>query len=160
MAQPPDDGSNHGSQQGIALPVGNVARYVVTYLRSNPSTSPRTATVISITNNSSGSCQTSVDWKVGFGGVSCTTSLTLGPGQTGEHCSRPLGTGGLLCNATCSPALTAIEGNAIVGSTNSTACSAIALEARTFYTTGSSDQTLNAISPSKVVRFGAGNSGD
>jgi hypothetical protein len=106
------------------------------------------------------SCGTPVDWKVGFGGVSCTTSLTLGPGQTGEHCSRPLSTGDLACNATCSPALTFVEGNAHVGSTSGAECGRIAVEARTFYTTGSSDETLNAVSPSKVVRFGAGNRGD
>ena len=160
MAQP-SDGSDHGSQQASpALAAGTVPRYVVTYMNSDTLSSPRTTTVISITNNSSVSCLTSVDWKFGFGGVSCTTSLSLGPGQTGEHCSRPLGTGDLVCNATCSPALTAIEGNAIVGSTNILACSAIALEARTFYTTGSTDGTLNAISPSKVVRFGQGNQGD
>jgi hypothetical protein len=158
-AQAPD-GSDRASRAAPALPGGDVARYVVTYMNSDTFTSPRTATVISITNNSSATCRTSVDWKVGFLGVACTTVLTLAPGQTGEHCSRPLSTGDLVCNATCSPALTAIEGNAIVGSTNNGACAAIALEGRTFYTTGSTDATLNAISQSKVVKVRTGNAGD
>ena len=155
------DGS--GPQTRVLTPqvaIGQVPRYVSTYMASQTGPSPRSATVISITNNSSSVCGTSVDWKVGFGGVSCTTTLSLAPGQTGEHCSRSLNSGLAVCNATCAPELTAIEGNAIIGSTSGTPCAAIAVSARTFYTTGTSDQTLNGVSDANLVRVGSGNNGD
>jgi hypothetical protein len=155
------DGS--GPQTRLFTPqvaVGQVPRYVATYMASQTGPSPRSATVISITNNSSSVCGTSVDWKVGFGGVSCTTTLSLAPGQTGEHCSRSLNSGLAICNATCSPELTAIEGNAIIGSTSGTPCAAIAVSARTFYTTGTSDLTLNGVSDTNLVRVASGNNGD
>jgi hypothetical protein len=156
-----DDGS--GPETRLISPqiaAGQVRRYVATYMASRTAPSPRSATVVSITNGSSTTCGTSVDWKVGFGGVACTTSLTLGPGQTGEHCSRSINDGLAICNATCSPQLTGEEGNALIGSTIGTPCAAIAVSARTFYTTGSADQTLNGVSDAKIVRVGAGNNGD
>jgi len=161
FAQAAHDGS--GPETRLISPqiaVGQVRRYVATYMASRTAPSPRSATVVSITNNSSTTCGTSVDWKIGFGGVACTTSLTLAPGQTGEHCSRSINDGLAVCNATCSPQLTADEGNAIIGSTSGTPCAAIAVSARTFYTTGASDQTLNAVSDANIVRVGAGNNGD
>jgi hypothetical protein len=154
------DGSSPG-QRAVApqVPAGQIARYVATYMASLTGSGQRTATVVSITNNSSSTCTTAVDWKVGFGGVSCTTTLILAPGQTGEHCSRSINLG-FVCNATCSPELTAIEGNAIIGSTSGSACAAIAVYARTLYTTGSSDETLNAVADANIVKVGAGNNGD
>jgi hypothetical protein len=160
FGQVADDGSAPG-QRALApqLPAGQIPRYVATYMASQTGSAQRTSTVVSITNNSSSTCATAVDWKVGFGGVSCTTNLILAAGQTGEHCSRSINSG-LVCNATCSPELTAIEGNAIIGSTRGTACAAIAVYARTFYTTGTSDQTLSAVADADIVRVGAGNNGD
>jgi len=155
------DGS--GPQTRVLTPqvaIGQVPRYVATYMASQTGPSPRSATVVSITNNSSSVCGTSVDWKVGFGSVSCTTTLSLAPGQTGEHCSRSLNSGLAVCNATCSPELTAIEGNATIGSSSGAPCAAMAVSARTFYTTGTSDQTLNGVSDTNLVRVGAGNNGD
>jgi hypothetical protein len=161
FAQVANDGSAPGERSlAPRLPAGQIQRYIATYMASQTGPSQRTATVISITNNSSSTCATAVDWKVGFGGVSCTTTLVLAPGQTGEHCSRSINSGLAICNATCSPELTAIEGDAIIGSTRGTACAAIAVYARTFYTTGTSDQTLNAVADANIVRVGAGNNGD
>jgi len=139
-----------------------VSRYVATYMSSQTAfeSSPRSLTAVSITNNSSSTCDTSVDWKIGFEGIACTTTLTLGPGETGEHCSRDIRFAITSCNATCSPELTFAEGNAIIGSTKSRSCEAIAVSARTYYTTGTSDETLNAITDAKIVRVGAGNHGD
>jgi hypothetical protein len=34
------------------------------------------------------------------------------------------------------------------------------VSARTFYTTGAADQTLNGVSDAKIVRVGTGNNGD
>jgi hypothetical protein len=160
FAQRADDGGR-GPRVLPPLATGTVGRYIVTYLKSRTDIAQRSATVISITNNSTAVCSTSVDWKVGFGGVSCTTNLSLAPGQTGEHCSRNLSGGGLAsCNATCSPEQTFIEGNAIVGSTTGTTCAKIAVYPRTFYTTGSTDQTLNGVADAKLVAVGLGNAGD
>jgi len=143
-----------------ALPAGHVPRYRVTYLNSQTGAPNRSATVVSITNQSNASCSTSVDWRVGFGGVSCTTTLTLGAGQTGEHCARSVPGAISVCNVTCSPELTSIEGSAVVGSINRGACNKIAVDARVYHTTGNADDAVAAISNPKVVRFGLGNAGD
>jgi len=161
LAQPPD-GSSGEEDLGPSLAAGHVARYRLTYMSSQTVTSIRSLTVISITNHkTSGSCSTSVDWRFGFAGVACTTVLTLGPGQTGEHCSRSLPASPIAagCNATCAPGLTSIEGSAVIGSTNSTSCALIAVDGRIFYTTGS-DSGVAAISNPRIVRIGAANAGD
>src|SRR5262245_11505070 len=68
-----------------AFPAGHTARYVATYMASSTSSGFRTATVVSVTNNSPVSCVVSADWFAGFSGTSaCTTTLTLSPGFTGE----------------------------------------------------------------------------
>jgi hypothetical protein len=159
QAQSPDGSSE--DEFGPSLAVGHVARYRLTYMTSQTTAANRTSTIISITNQrSSGSCQTSVDWRVGFGGVSCTTVLTLGPGQTGEHCSRPLPGQVAVCNATCAPALTNIEGNAVIGSRNISGCNLIAVTGRIYHTTGSTDGAVAATTNPHVVRIGAANAGD
>lgn len=142
------------------LAPGHIARYRITYFNSNTATANRSATVISVTNQGTATCATSVDWKIGFGGVTCTTVLSLGPGQTGEHCTRGLPSPVTVCNATCSPALTAAEGSAILGAENTTACSALAISARTYHTTGANDDAVAATTDAKVVRINVSNAGD
>ena len=143
-----------------ALPTGHVARYRVTYMKSNTAaTALRTATVVSITNQSSVSCGTSVDFKVGSSTV-CTTSVTIAPGTTVDHCSRTIPSGITSCNATCSPSLTFDEGHAIVGSSSTTGCEKIAVSARTYYTSSTSDSPVSAVTDAKVVKLGVGNAGD
>jgi len=142
------------------LPAGHVARYRLTYMTSQTATAIRTATVVSITNQSAATCVTSVDWRFGFGSTTCTTTLSLGPAQTGEHCSRGLPGAIASCNATCSPALTLIEGNAVIGSTNVTGCDRIAVDARIYYTTGATDTAVSAVSNPNIVKRGLGNTGD
>jgi hypothetical protein len=142
-----------------ALPVGHAPRYRVTYMSSQTIFANRTSTVVSITNNSPAWCSTAVDWRLGFGGTVCTTRLTLGPGQTGEHCSRLLPSAVSTCNVTCAPAVTA-EGSAIVGSqSNIAACSAIAVSARTYHTTAG-DAAVAAITDANIVKIFSGNTGD
>jgi hypothetical protein len=155
-----DIGRGAGPSSQAALPSGHTARYRVTYMKSNTTSAIRTSTVVSITNHSSLSCSTSVDWRVGFGGAACTTTVTLGPGQTGDHCSRSIPSGITSCNATCSPSLTFHEGSAIVGSSSFSNCEKIAVSARTYYTTGSTDGTVAAATDAKLVKIGFGNSGD
>ena len=160
----PDDSSENAGFAVLnatpQLPAGQVARYRVTYMKSNTATANRTSTVVSITNQSGATCSTGVDWRIGFGGTACTTSLTLGPGQTGEHCSRSIPSAVSSCNATCSPGLTFNEGSAIVGSSTTTGCSKIAVSARTYHTTGTDDSAVAAATDAKIVKIGAGNSGD
>jgi len=164
LAQSSSSGAADGEDAGFAaeavspqLPVDQVERYRVTYMRST--TTPfafRSSTVISITNQSGVSCSTGVDWRIGFGGTACTTTLVLGPGQTGEHCSRVLPPQ-YGCNATCDPPLTNAEGSAIVGSSTTAGCSAIAVSARTNYTGSFRDVPISAITDATVVRIEAGN---
>lgn len=142
------------------LPPGHIARYRVTYMKSSTATPLRSGTVVSITNHGAAACATSVDWFIGFGGVACTTALTLGPGQTGEHCSRTLPASIVGCNATCAPVLANQEGSALVGAANVAACSALAISARTHFTTGTNDENLSSTTDAKVVRAGGTNNGD
>ena len=166
IKRPAPDGSDtleYSTQLGEVAPAlapGHVARYRVTYTNSSTTTANRTATVVSITNQSTGSCSTSVDWRIGFGGVACTTTLVLGPGQTGEHCTRALPSPVTICNATCAPALTSYEGGAIVGAANVSTCAALAISARTYHTTGAADTAVAAATDAKVVRINASNAGD
>lgn len=161
-AQAPDGSRVRSESVGVApeLAVGHVARYRVTYTTSQTSAANRTSSVVSITNKSGVTCSTSVDWRIGFAGLACTTVLTLGPGQTGEHCSRPLPGAVSVCNRTCAVPLTTYEGSGIVGSNTVVGCQNIAVSARTYHTTGSTDSAVAAATDAKVVRIGVGNSGD
>jgi len=160
LAQAPDRGGAEPSSPTPQLPAGHLARYRVTYTSSQTTAANRTSTVVSITNQSGVRCVTSVDWRIGFAGLACTTVLTLGAGQTGEHCTRGLPVQVSACNATCVAALVNYEGSAIVGSRNIAGCQNIAVSARTYHTTGSTDSAVAAATDAKVVRFGVGNAGD
>lgn len=144
-----------------ALPIGTVARYRVTFFKSNTSvTALRTASIVSVTNASAVSCRVAVDWRTGGTTNACTTSISIAPGATLDFCSRTIPSGITSCNSTCSPSLTFNEGSAVVGSSTTTGCEKIALSARTVYTSTTTDSPLNAITDAKVVRVGFGNSGD
>jgi len=161
------DGSELREDFGPApeLPTGHVKRFVVGYMLSYapsvPTIIPRSATVISITNQSASTCSTSVDWKTGFGATnSATTVLVLGPRQTGEHCSRPLPMQVVSCNATANPALNGQEGNATVGSASvPSACVNIAVDARVYYFRGQ-DYDVAAVVDVKVIKGSVTNKGD
>lgn len=142
------------------LPVGHLPRYRATFMKSNTlAPALRTATVVSITNQSSLSCSTSVDFRVGAASV-CTTIVTVPPGATVDHCSRVIPTGMTSCNATCSPSLTAHEGHAVIGSTSIISCDNIVASARTYYTGSTTDAPVSAITDAKIVKFGTPNAGD
>jgi hypothetical protein len=138
-----------------------VARYLVTFIKSRTTDPLRSATVVSVTNQAEKACQVAVEWVRGFEPpAACTTTVRLDPGITTDLCSRtipaPLTTG----NAMCEPELTFHEGRAVVSSSAEKGCARIGVSARVYYTTGDADDTLAAISDSKIVRFGHGNSGD
>lgn len=137
-------------------------RYLVTYFKSN--TSPvvlRTASIVSITNQSLVSCSVGVQWRAGGTLASCGATLAIPPGGQVDFCTRPIAFGTTICNSTCPGAgLTLHEGNAIVASSSTAACANIAISARTVYTTTTTDFPISAITDAKVVRFGTGNIGD
>lgn len=160
-----------GSHDGVsrtsapaAFPAGTIARYRVTYFKSNTSdVNLRTASVISVTNHApfGVNCTVAVDWKLGTGANACSTSVSVAPGATVDFCSRPVPAGVTTCNSTCPGAgLTAVEGNAAIASTNSTDCARIAVSARTYYTASTTDSPVSAITDAKIVRVGNGNTGD
>lgn len=153
-----DTGPAKGTAVAPALPAGTVARYRITYAISTTSvTALRSVSIASITNQSPVTCTVAVDWRVGFGGVACSTSISLGPGSTADFCTRPIPGFLTTCNSTCPGATGAtFEGNAIVGSSTTTGCQRIAVSARTVYTASTSDSPISAITDAKVVKIGTG----
>jgi hypothetical protein len=145
------------------VPVGQTARYIVTYMNSQTTSGFRSATVVSVTNSSPVTCSVSADWFAGFSNViACTTTISLAPGLTADLCSRGVPSGVTVCNATCVPAQTAIEGRARVASTADGAgqCANIAVEARVYYLLGAlTDTGVAAVSNPNIVRVSEGNSG-
>ena len=145
------------------VPVGQTARYIVTYMNSQTVSGFRSATVVSVTNSSPVTCSVSADWFAGFSNaISCTTTISLAPGLTADLCSRPVPGGVTVCNATCAPALNFIEGRARVASTANAAgtCASIAVEARVYYLLGTTTDTgVAAVSNPNIVRIGEGNDG-
>jgi hypothetical protein len=137
----------------LTTPTGFVRRYLVTYMKSRDD---RSATVVTVTNQSKADCRVQVEWQVGFStGNVCATTLALAPGFTADFCSRGLNSALTTCNSTCNPDLDFHEGKAYVTS----ACSQIGVSARVYYTQDR-DTRVEAITDSKVVRVNSGNSGD
>jgi hypothetical protein len=141
----------------VAPPVPTFPVYVVPYMRGGDSS----ATVVSITNLGDTSCATSVDWKVGVGGVACRTFLTHGGGSPVgdalDHCTNPNVVG---CNATCpqpAPLGLRVEGAAIVGA-QASCRTRIAVDARIYYFTSSGE--VAGVADLKVIKLPAANKGE
>jgi hypothetical protein len=160
LAQEAPDGSS-GPVSSNDYP-GGVNRYLVTYMHSQTRTAIRSATVVTVTNQSSRSCQVKIEWFVGFGPDTpvCTTTAVVAPRVTHDFCSRNLTVDITACNSTCDPELTFDEGKAIVSSSEDVSCGLIGVEARVYYTTGERDTGVSAISNPKIVRADEGNLGD
>jgi hypothetical protein len=146
-------------------------RYLVTYVRSSTNTTLRSATVVTVVNQStSRSCAVQVEWfpASNLNTPVCTIrNVRVDPGEARQFCSRPFGgnqPGSMTsCNDICIPPLIAqYQGTAIVSSTDVFECSLLGVEARVYYTTGTgnTDTAISAISNSKVVFAGEGNLGD
>ena len=141
------------------------ARYLVTYVRSQNAGPIRSATAVTVTNQSSQSCEVQVEWFQSAPVISqCILESTpIGPGEARHFCSRNLPAAIMGCSlfatpATC-PALFGSQGTAVVSSTNNFECTKIAVDARVYYTTPG-DAEVSAISNSKIVFIGEGNLGD
>ena len=92
-----------------------VARYLVTFIKSRTTDTIRTATAVSVTNQTGQTCQVAIDWFQGFNPTPvCTTAFSLDAGfrltSVPGSSPDPLTT----CNATCAPELTFDEGKAVV----------------------------------------------
>jgi hypothetical protein len=134
-------------------------RYLVTYMNSQTGGRTRSATVVTVTNQSSSSCRVAVSYFLGFSSNAnpvCSTSFAITPDFTIDFCSRNLPGEVTVCNSICAPELTLDEGRAIVSST----CKEIGVSSRVYYTSGNNDEQITGVTDSKIVRFGQGNNGD
>lgn len=134
-------------------------RYLVTYMNSQTLGRQRSATVVSVTNQSEKTNLVTVTWFKGFSDNASpagTVSFSIPPDYTVDFGSRSLPGELTVVNAVSSPELTFDEGRALVSSR----FPEIGVSARVYYTTGDRDESLNAITDSKVVVFGQGNAGD
>jgi hypothetical protein len=145
-----------------------VPRYLVTYWRSLTNSNIRSATVVTVVNQSlSTDCHVQVEWVSSFNThAGMSGPLPLPHGEAVHFCSRNLpnipscSSGGVSV-----PALNGAggqnQGTAIVSSSSEFECGLIAVEARVYYTTGAgATEAVSAISNSKVVFAGDGNLGD
>ena len=143
------------------VPSGHTARYLVTYMTSDTTAGYRSATVVTVTNNSSVTCGISADWMYQSGTtLLCTNNLSIAPGNSADFCSRGLHGSITTCNATCS--LNFHEGKVRVASQADPAgaCANIGVHARVYYTTGTTtDAGVAAVSDPTIVRIGQGNQG-
>jgi hypothetical protein len=133
-------------------------RYLVTYMGSDGGSATRSATVVTVTNQSTTqACQVQVKWYRGYEPVTpvCTSTATLNPGFTADYCSRCMPVGVTDCNVVCDPELTADEGKAIV----STTCPKLGVDSRVYYTMEGNLQ-VSGVSNPKIIHVSGGNAGD
>lgn len=141
----------------VGLPT--TPRYLITYMNSQTRGRIRSATVVSVTNQSDKINRVFVSYFKGFSDNNspvCVTAFAVPPDYTVESCSRHLPGELTVCNSVCDPELVFDEGRAIVSSM----WPEIGVSSRVYYTMGERDEQLLAITDSKVVVFGRGNRGD
>ncbi|MDQ3973506.1 MAG: hypothetical protein M3276_04090 [Actinomycetota bacterium] len=144
------------------LPVGglpSVPRYLVTYMNSQTQGRVRSATVVSVTNQSDKINRVFVSYFKGFSDNNSpvgVTAFAIPPDYTVDFSSRDLPGELTVCNSICNPELVFDEGRAIVSSM----WPEIGVSSRVYYTAGERDEQLLAITDSKVVVFRRGNRGD
>lgn len=137
----------------------SVPRYLVTFMRSQTGGRIRSATVVSVTNQSDKTNLVSVSYFKGFSNNTApvgVTSFSIPPDFTVDFSSRNLPGELTTVNSVCNPELVFDEGRAIVSSRRPE----IGVSSRIYYTAGDRDTELLAITDSKIVRFGQGNKGD
>jgi len=155
-----DDGTEDTrtlSSGAVFVPPTTYPVYVVPYIRAGDGA----ATVVTVTNVGTAACTTAVDWKVGVGGVACTTYLTVQGGvpigDALDHCTNPNVVG---CNATCfqpGPFGFRVEGAGVVR-TEAHCRGTIAVDARVYYF-DSAFQVMG-VADLKLVKLPAGNKGE
>lgn len=144
----------------IIAGIPNVPRYLVTYMNSQTANDRmRSATVVSVTNQSRLINRVFVTFFKGFSDDSSpvgTAAFAIPPQFTLDFASRNLPGELTVTNAVPNPELTFDEGRAIVSSM----WPEIGVSARVYYTAGERDETLHAITDSKVVVYSGRNKGD
>jgi len=148
---------NLGELPLTALP--GKPRYLVTYMHSETGGRIRSATVVSVTNQSALTNRVFVSYFLGFTDNTtpvCVCAFAIPPDFTVDFCSRDLPTALTVCNCVCDPELVFDEGRAVVSSM----WPEIGVSSRVYYTSGDDDTGLLAITDSKIVAFGQGNNGD
>jgi hypothetical protein len=143
---------------GVLVPRA-VPRYLITYVNSQTGGRVRSATVVSVTNQSDRDNRVTVSYFKGFSDDTSPvgqTTFSIPPDYTVDFASRNLPGELTVCNSVPNPELVADEGRAIVSSTRPE----IGVSARVYYTRDNSDLDLLAITDSKVVRLDQGNIGD
>ena len=159
----------HGVLLNSAL-AQDTQRYVVTYIRSQTGKGIRSATAVTVLNQSRDTCEVQVAWFLssGFTPIGISSASVSGRNSV-QFCSRDLPDSITKCDSISNPELdsaTEVQGRAVVISgVNRQAdgfdsCSLLAIEARVYYTTGHYDTAISAISNSKIVFVGEGNLGD
>jgi hypothetical protein len=148
-------------QLGTLEPIGLPAepRYLVTYMNSQTGGAIRSATVVSVTNQSRAINRVFVSFFKGFQDNSApigVAAFAIPPDFTVDFGSRNLPGEITVVNALSNPELTFDEGRAIVSSM----WPEIGVSARVIYTRGDKDNELMAITDSKLVAFGKMNIGD
>lgn len=134
-------------------------RYLVTYMNSQTGGRIRSATVVTVTNQSNLINRVFVSYFKGFTDNSTpvgVTAFAIPPDFTVDFSSRNLPTEITTCNSICNPELVFDEGRAIVSSM----WPEIGVSSRVYYTSGDKDEQILAITDSKIVVFGKGNQGD
>jgi hypothetical protein len=138
----------------------SVPRYLVTFMKSTTANvALRSATVVSVTNQSRLINRVFVSFFKGLTDDSApvgTAALAIPPQFTVDFTSRQLPSQLTTPNAVSNPQLTFDEGRAIVSSM----WPEIGVSARVYYTAGERDESLHAITDSKVVVYSGRNSGD
>ena len=148
-----------GELEEVPAALPGTPRYLVTFMRSQTGVPIRSATIVSVTNQSPKPNLVTVSWFRGFTDNSSPvgiTSMIIPPDFQVDFGSRNLPGDLTVVNAIPSPELTFDEGRAIVSSQ----LPEIGVSVRLYYTSGDNDEQLLAISDSKVVVFGQGNHGD
>ncbi len=139
--------------------IPSTPRYLVTYMNSQTGGRIRSATVVSVTNQSDKINRVFVSYLKGFSDNSspvCVTAFAIPPDFTVDFASRNLPSEITVCNSVCNSELVFDEGRAIVSSM----WPEIGVSSRVYYTAGDCDTELLSITDSKVVVFGKGNRGD
>jgi len=119
----------------------------------------RSATVVSVTNQSTKTNRVTVSYFKGFTSNSSSvgsTTYSIPPEYTVDFCTRNLPGSLTVCNSVPNPELTFDEGRAIVSSERPE----IGVSSRVYYTSGNNDDELLSITDSNVVVYGKGNQGD
>jgi hypothetical protein len=146
-----------GEPAALALPP--TPRYLVTYMNSQTGGRVRSATIVSVTNQSPRINRVFVSFFKGFSDNNSpvgVAAFAIPPDFTVDFASRNLPGELTVCNAICSPELVFDEGRAIVSSM----WPEIGVSSRVYYTSGNEDLQLLAITDSNIVVFGKSNQGD